>query len=117
MDDVSQVIVLTEETKVLLVKCLLLLDEKEVIGAIKLGGISCSPPPQTQVSLRPGAAAYLEKQVRGRFDPLLEQNTQHPVLLLEVEHSSPQLQTFLSQILWTRSNPRGGGGQSEISQC
>lgn len=45
MDDVSQVIVLTEETKVLLVKCLLLLDEKEVIGAIKLGGISCSPPP------------------------------------------------------------------------
>lgn len=46
--------------------------------------------------------AYLEKQIRGGFDPLLEQNAKRPILLLEVENSSAQLQTLFSQILWER---------------
>jgi len=44
-------------------------------------------------------AGYLEKQVRGGLDPLLKQNAQRPVLLLQVKHSCAQLQTLLSQVL------------------
>lgn len=47
---------------------------------------------------------YLEKQVRGGLDPLLEQNAQRPVLLLEVENPSTQLQTLLFQVLQVRRN-------------
>lgn len=54
-------------------------------------------------------AFYLEEQVRGGFDPLLEQNTQRPVLLLQVKDSGPQLQTLLPQILRRRNNTRSGG--------
>lgn len=48
-----------------------------------------------------GRAAYLEKQVRGRLDLLLEQNTERPILLLEIENPCSQLQTLLPQILIT----------------
>lgn len=44
-------------------------------------------------------ADYLEKQVGGGLDPLLEQNTEGPILLLEVKHTGSQLQTLLSQVL------------------
>lgn len=54
-------------------------------------------------------ALYLEEQVRGGFDPLLEQNAQCPVLLLQVKDSGPQLQTLLPQILWRRNDTRSGG--------
>lgn len=44
-------------------------------------------------------AVYLQEHVRRRFDLLLEQNTQRPVLLLQVKDASSQFHTFLSQIL------------------
>lgn len=52
----------------------------------------------TNETFRKGRA-YLEEQVWCRLDPLLEQNTQRPVLLLQVKNPCTQLQTFLSQIL------------------
>lgn len=42
---------------------------------------------------------YLEKQVWGGLDPLLEQNAQRSILLLQVEDSGSELQTFLPQVL------------------
>lgn len=60
-----------------------------------------SPTMKVSVNIWPASEwiPYLEKQVGRRLDSLLEQNTQRPVLLLEVENSGSQLQTFLSQIL------------------
>lgn len=46
--------------------------------------------------------AYLEEQVGGGSDPLLEQDAQGPVLLLQVTHPRSQLHTLFSQVLQVR---------------
>lgn len=56
--------------------------------------------------------AYLEKQVGGGSDPLLEQYAQGPVLLLQVTHPRSQLHTLFSQVLQVR---RVRGQSSEVS--
>lgn len=56
--------------------------------------------------------SYLGGRNSGHFDALLKQHTQDAVLLLQVKHTSPQLHTFLFQVLEKKT---GTGGQINVA--
>lgn len=48
-------------------------------------------------------SSYLGDGSRGHFDTLLKQHAQYAVLLLQVEHTGPQLHTLLFEVLETNT--------------